>query len=213
MRKQDKSGKRYGNLVVVKEAYKDKRYGKTRIVWECICDCGNTCNILGERLSSGNTKSCGCLKPKKCGNYKHGKKYTRLYNIWQGMKGRCCNSNHTSYMYYGGKGIKIFGEWINDFQTFHDWAISAGYNDSLTIDRINSDGNYEPSNCRWVSMADQANNTSNNRLITANGKTQTLTKWSQETGINITTLSSRIKSLNWDAEKAMNTSAHANLGT
>lgn len=117
---------------------------------------------------------------------KHGKSYTRLYRIWGGMKDRCCNKKDKSYHYYGGRGIKICDEWMHDFMNFHNWAVTHGYRDDLSIDRIDNDGNYEPDNCRWVTMKEQVKNkrySNKGHLITYGGKTQNIKEWSIELGI------------------------------
>lgn len=119
-------------------------------------------------------------------NYKlHGGKHEHLYQIWCGMKQRCCNPNNKNYARYGGRGIIICEEWLNDYSAFRKWSMENGYEDNgeLSIDRIDNNGNYEPSNCRWTNVIVQANNRRSNVLITHNGKTQTLREWSEETGI------------------------------
>lgn len=132
---------------------------------------------------------------------RHGMKGTRLYAIWHGMKGRCYNKSHTHYNKYGGRGITICDEWLNSFQAFCDWAIQNGYSDNLTLDRKDTNGNYEPSNCRWATRKEQLNNRRNNIVITYNEKTQTLSQWSEELGIDYHKLLMRIKH-GWSAERA-----------
>lgn len=123
------------------------------------CDCGNIKSIRKDLWESGNTKGCGCLYNKH--NQAKGT-HTRIYEIYNGMKKRCYNAKHKSFRYYGGKNITIHNEWLgeNGFINFYDWAIKNGYREDLTIDRIDSKGNYEPSNCRWVTMKEQHKNTS-----------------------------------------------------
>lgn len=115
----------------------------------------------------------------------HGGKKERLYVVWCTMKQRCLNPNNKQYAYYGGRGITVCEEWLHDYSVFRKWSLENGYKDNgqLSIDRINNDGNYEPSNCRWTDRITQANNQSNNIIISYNGKTQTLRQWSRETGI------------------------------
>ena len=136
---------------------------------------------------------------------KHGLSKTRLFSIWRSMLTRCFNTNCKSYKYYGGKGIAVCAEWKSNFKSFYDWAINNGYAENLTIDRINTNGDYCPENCRWVSMRAQNLNKSCNRKITAFGETLTLSQWASHTGLCLTTLKSRLDKLGWSAEKALTT--------
>jgi hypothetical protein len=131
----------------------------------------------------------------------HGMRYTRIYNIWRSMRQRCSNSNCIRYSRYGGRGITVCDEW-NDFNCFYKWAIATGYKDDLTIDRINTDGNYEPSNCRWATYKEQANNIKTNRLITYDGETKTMTQWAEAIGIKPATLWARLNR-GWSIEQAL----------
>ena len=132
----------------------------------------------------------------------HGQRNTRLYHIWTSMKQRCCNPNHKYYNLYGGRGISVCEEWLN-FEPFYEWAKASGYNDKLTIDRKDNDKGYSPDNCRWTTQKVQCNNRRNNVLLTCNGKTQTLTQWSEELGIGIDTLWRRMNVYGWDVERTL----------
>ena len=139
----DLTGKKFGNLTAMKPI----KTGNS-VKWECICDCGNKVSAYGYDLQRGRVVSCGCRK------VKHGYRYKRLYSIWQSMKKRCLNPNHKFYKYYGGKGISVCSEWMDDFSTFKNWSIANGYDDCLTIDRINSNAGYSPDNCQWITSAE-----------------------------------------------------------
>lgn len=156
----DLTGMRFGYLTVLSKDESLKYKHQTHTTWLCLCDCGNTTIVRGYCLRNGHTQSCGCLGREKRlkSATKHGQSETRLYAIWHAMKQRCFNPNHKNYVDYGGRGIKVCEEWKNDFQAFYDWAMANGYEESLSIDRINNDGNYEPQNCRWVTMKEQCNN-------------------------------------------------------
>lgn len=143
-------GKRFGNLVALSPVGKNKR---NSILWLCLCDCGNTVEVEASELNRGTRVSCGCRHYKD--RQTIGGKPTRLYRIWKNMKKRCLNKNNTDYKYYGARGIKVCKEW-NEFRPFMEWANSHGYKDTLTLDRIDNDGNYEPGNCKWATRKEHA---------------------------------------------------------
>lgn len=145
-------GQKFGRLTIVDGPIKTKN----GICYQCVCECGATCMVRKSALKSGNTKSCGCLSRELASLHwkTHGLSYTRLHSIWGNMIQRCENVHHDSYRNYGAKGITVCTEWRNDFKAFYDWAMSNGYEDTLTIDRINSHEGYNPSNCRFVSRGD-----------------------------------------------------------
>lgn len=130
---------------------------------------------------------------------------SRIYRIWANIKARCFNQNHRDYKQYGARGITMCDEWKHDFLIFYDWAIANGYTDSLTIDRINNDGNYEPDNCRWATRKEQCNNYRKNHLLEYNGEVHSIAEWSEITGINYFTLRDRINRSKWSIEKALTT--------
>lgn len=204
----DLTGQRFGRLTVV------KRSGSTPqklALWLCKCDCGNEKIIDGHTLRRGGSKSCGCYRTERESeravkrNYKHGQRKTRLYGIWLGMKSRCYNSNDHNFLHYGAKGIEVCEEWTQDFQSFYGWSMSHGYKEDLSIDRIDVNGNYEPNNCRWVTMKVQQNNRSNNHLITCSGETHTISEWAEITGMNKGTIRSRLVR-GWSEEKTISCS-------
>lgn len=143
----DLRGKCFGKLHPIKRVENDSK-GKT--VWLCQCECGNVVSVRATSLNQGLTKSCGCLR--------HGLRRTRLYTIWSHIQQRCENPKHNRYYLYGGRGISMCPEWRKDFMSFYNWAMNNGYDDSLTIDRIDPDGNYEPNNCRWATVSEQNKN-------------------------------------------------------
>lgn len=149
-------------------------------------------------------------------NERHHGKGTRLYRIWSAMKTRCYNPNSEAYPIYGGRGITVCDEWRKDFSAFHDWAMCSGYNDELTIDRINGDEGYSPGNCRWATYKTQANNTSRNVIVSYKGQTGTVAEICGQLGINPFLIYDRITRLGWDADKALSTpprKIHKKVGT
>lgn len=191
------------------------RYTKNgRGYYKCKCDCGNIVMARADGLKSGRIKSCGCynIDRAKTGNNRrtHGKHNTRLYRIWQAMYARCYIRTTPAYKNYGGRGITICTEWLKDFQAFYDWAMQSGYNDNLTIDRVNVNGNYEPFNCRWITKEEQARNTRANHYITYNGETHTLGEWASIVGIDRRVIGWRLKH-NWTIERALTTKVKTTL--
>lgn len=137
-------------------------------------------------------------------NYKDGRKGTRLYRIYGNMKTRCSNPHVRSFSRYGGRSIKVCQEWIENYSSFREWALSNGYNDALTLDRIDNDGNYEPSNCRWVSPREQSLNTSRNHMVDMCGEKKPLNEWCRIFQINPKTVRDRLFR-GWEYEKALTT--------
>ncbi|MGT2934251.1 hypothetical protein [Streptococcus catagoni] len=187
-------GLRFGSLTVINRNQENSKSGNAR--WNCICDCGNKTVVIGSKLRSGYTKSCGCArKNEKAQGYSS----TRLYRIWKGMMNRCYNFKNDNYKYYGGKGIAVCNEW-HTFIKFRLWALSNGYEDSLTIDRINPEKDYHPSNCRWVNMKLQQNNKTNNRRISYQGKQYTISELSDKLNVTYWTVINQLN-LGWNIER------------
>ena len=152
-----KEGERYGRLTIIREVEPAGSIHKRVRRFLCRCDCGNETICRLPNLKSGTTKSCGCYRKFVSSNRRdcHHLQNTRIYRIWCGMKRRCYNKHNEHFDRYGGRGIIVCDEWKTDFMNFYDWAMSNGYDDKLSIDRINNEGNYEPSNCRWANQKQQ----------------------------------------------------------
>lgn len=201
----DRTGQKFGRLTLIERVENNKF---NQVQWKCRCDCGKEVIVKAYSLTTGQTKSCGCLKKEQ--NYiniakvKHNMSNTRLYNIWRDMKSRCLNPNNKRHKFYFDKSITVCDEWKNDFINFYNWAMANGYKDDLTIDRIDNDGNYEPNNCRWATVTEQNNNQSNNIRIKYEGFEYSLKDLSVKYNIKVSTLNSRLKN-GWDIEKALNT--------
>lgn len=191
--------KKYNMLTVIGIA--DRRPKDKQWYLFCECDCGNTIRATPYQLKSGRIKSCGCLRHMSPA-YIDGKTNHPLYGTWFQMISRCENTNAIHYDRYGGRGIKVCEEW-HDFWKFVEWSDSVGGRpDGYTIDRINNDGDYEPSNCRWADFETQSYNKSSNVFLTYKGKTLTIKEWSIITGINHQTLLNRINR-GWSADDAI----------
>ena len=198
-------GQKFGRLTVIK--FIEHKNDHTK--WLCQCECGNIKVVRADSLKNGSIKSCGCLKREISSkvNTKHKLINCRLYDIWNGMKSRCCTQSCSGYKHYGGRGISVCDEWKNDFMSFYNWAMTNGYNPKAkkgecTLDRIDHNGNYEPSNCRWITIQEQQRNTSKNTIITYKNETYCISEWSEILGINKNTIFTRIFN-GWSVEKAL----------
>ena len=201
----DLTGQRFGRLTVLKRSSKIcTPNGTRRVYWDCICDCGNPATVSSHELRSGKSKSCGCLQIERAhdANVTHGGRRTRLYNIWNNMKQRCINPHGTMFEYYGGRGIAVCPDWLASFSTFQHWALSAGYTDDLTLDRIDSDKDYCPENCRWIPMCEQSKNRRNIHQLTFNGKTMSVTEWGKITGFGYQVIKDRLLH-GWTVERTL----------
>ena len=197
-------GDKFGQLTIIKEI--DKKYNHRRFL--CKCSCGNIIPVMLFSLTTGNTTKC-----RSCASTKHGLlkdvgrgkfRGTKLSIIYSNMLNRCLNPNEKCYLSYGGRGISVCDEWLGNFIGFYQWALSSGYKEGLSIDRIDVNGNYEPNNCRWVTMKQQENNKSNNHYLKFDGKTHTLSEWAEIVHISYGCLKSRIRN-GWSIESALTT--------
>lgn len=213
-------GKRYGRLTIISLNKTEPRFiGKenpkrngNNYYFNCKCDCGNECVVKLCNLNREHTKSCGCLQKEtsiknisKISNTMNGEtvgEYARLYRIYKGILSRCYNPKCKEYKYYGLRDINIFNDWKEDYYKFKEWSLSNGYNDSLEIDRMDNNGNYEPNNCRWATRKEQMNNYSLNKMITYHDKTQTLSQWCDELGIEYARTLARLNKLNMTVKEA-----------
>lgn len=191
---EDLIGKRFGRLIVIKKAPRLKS-NTTR--WECKCDCGKIIQTTRSSLISGDSKSCGCYRTElskerlSAMNTKHNLSKTRIYRIWMGMKARTKGYDKSNNKHYFDRGIKLCNEWDKSFIDFYSWAISKGYNDKLTIDRIDVNGNYEPSNCRWATITQQNRNKTTTAYLTLNDETLSMGEWKEKLGLPFSTMINR----------------------
>jgi len=189
MKTKVKSGDRYGKLMVLNDGENIER----RKYFLCKCDCGNITTIRSDAISGG-TQSCGCITKEIASKFwkKHGMRNKRIYNIWHGMKQRCLNNNNPGFKDYGGRGISICEEW-EDASNFFEWAFRNGYTNEMTIERIDNNGNYEPSNCMWIKQSEQLRNTRSSVKITFNGLTLCRRDWAKKIGISDPSFQKRLK--------------------
>lgn len=186
------AGQRHGRLTVVKL----HEYRKYHAYWLCLCDCGNSIITKASRLKEGRVKSCGCLQyEQQCRvhlhNVTHGRSMLPIYKVWSSIKQRCHNPANPKFPYYGGRGIGMCDRWRNSFENF--FADVGEAPEGMSIDRIDTNGDYEPTNVRWATRQTQQNNMRSNRLLTLNGTTQTLTQWASALRLNSRTLRSRVR--------------------
>lgn len=173
-------------------------------MYKCVCDCGTDRVLRRSSLTSGNSKSCGCLArelaAERCTT--HGDTGIRLYRIWAGIIQRCCNSrDRYEWRKYGGRGIRVCKDW-REYESFKTWALSTGYADNLTIERIDPNGDYCPTNCRWATTYEQGNNKRTSSRIYFNGETGTIREFADKYGLPYSCLYSRLKS-GWPVERAL----------
>lgn len=200
----DLSGQRFTRLIAVA---KTNSVGVS--MWRCTCDCGRETLVRASNLLSGQVRSCGCLRVDSGkSNFKHGMKKTKIYVIWHGIKARTGNPKCRLYKWYGAKGISMHQPWRDSFLQFLADVGEPPF-EGATVDRIRNDCGYEPGNVRWATMREQNNNKSTNTRLTVDGRTQTLSQWSEETGLPSHTISARIHQLGWDADKAIKTPLRA----
>lgn len=190
------TGKRFGRLMVI---VKSNITGK-RSTWECACDCGNKATVRGDSLKSGNTQSCGCLHKDAITKHGDSRKTDSLYATWKNMIKRCFDSNHKSWLNYGGRGITVCDEW----QEYSQYKKDMGERPfiSAQVDRIDNNKGYSKDNCRWVSPKENCRNMSINHHVTMGGVTKTIPEWAETTGISERTIRSRIYR-GWPEEKAL----------
>ena len=207
-RGRDITNKRFGRLVAIKKIGSDNKGSGRGCKWLFQCDCGNTVEYYLKDVTYGKCVSCGCREKETQQENKikptHGASDTPLYEVWCTIKRRCYNKNSQRYYRYGARGIKMCDEWKNSFEAFQSWAFANGYNEKLTIDRIDNNGDYYPENCRWADVYTQANNKSTNVYLTMNNETHTAAEWSRITGIQAPTIRKRIKK-GWSVEDTLTT--------
>lgn len=204
----DITGNRYGRLLVIQRIGTDKHGNATYL---CLCDCGNMTIANVHQLKIGSKKSCGCLNDEiRCGfgarkvRLRHGESKTSLHKIWDGIKTRCYNKNNRAYKWYGAKGIHMCDEWKNSYENFSQWAKENGYSPGLTIERIDNNCDYCPSNCIWIPLREQGINKSTTKYIEYKGIVKTISDWARCSGINPGTFRDRLRR-GWSIEEALNT--------
>lgn len=204
-------GKKYNMLTVVGFDKKIYNSRKQAWLWRVKCDCGNVRMCDPRKVIAEKTKSCGCMKSTRMKDYNvqhktvHGGRHERLYAIWHGMKERCYTVGCKDYKHYGGRGIRICHEWVNDYGAFRDWALNNGYADGLTIERIDYNLDYRPANCKWIPLADQATNKRNNLRLEYHGRTWVLSDLCKAKGLKYSTVYRRLHIMGWPIEKAIDT--------
>lgn len=194
-----KAGEKFGRWQVLKEVSPHPTSGNRMIY--CQCQCGSLATVRLADMVTGRSKSCGCISIERTTT--HGLSSKRLYVIWKGMLARCYKPTNDSYSRYGARGISVCEEW-KDVAIFVTWAESNGYKDHLSIDRINSDGNYYPDNCRWVTIKKQQNNKSSNRILEHDGKKLNIAQWGELLSLNRRTISNRLR-MGWGVSRALTT--------
>lgn len=210
----------FGRLTIIGKKYLVRRHGQQIGMVRVRCKCGVEKDVKLAAMVSGNTASCGCLIAEKAAERagklcsSHGLSGHPLYGQYYGMVARCKHKSQSSYKNYGGRGISVCEEWTYSFKAFYDWAMSAGWEKGLTIDRIDKNGNYQPDNCRFATMLEQANNKRGNRLVSAFGETKTIADWSRDSRclVSYDMLRTRVVELGWDVPRALSTLPKKRVG-
>ena len=215
-RRKDLKGRRFGRLVV--QHFDEAPRTHAAAKWVCLCDCGRRISARADVLQVGRVASCGCLardvhaesavlvgKANATHSNTIGGRYSPTYTSWMAMRQRCNDKGNINYANYGGRGIAVCDRWAS----FENFLVDMGERpEGMTLDRFpDQNGNYEPSNCRWATMQEQQSNRRDNMMIEVDGKTQTLTQWSREAGLDPRLVSVRIRKLGWDAKRALNMEA------
>jgi hypothetical protein len=183
----DLTGKRFGLLVVLRRSDVPAHNMK----WDCLCDCGNEKAIIGAELKAGKTKSCGCRKGFRSHGDAHHGRVSPVYQSWRSMRARCLSPTHKNYKHYGGRGITICERW----ESYENFRLDMGPKPPGTsLDRINNDGNYEPSNCRWATQDVQVANSRVPRFIEYNGQTKSMSDWARSLGLSPSAIRRRLNS-------------------
>lgn len=194
----DMTGHHYGKLAVIGRSPNRRSV----VLWLCKCECGGKAVVRAFNLSHGLTRSCGCLRRETQPNLKHGHSRSGEYKSWMGMRERCYNPKARGYADYGGRGIAMCAEWINDFEKFRtDMGPKPG--PEYSIERSNNDLGYSRANCVWATRKQQQGNRRNSRLLTHDGRTQCMGAWATEVGLAHSTLKMRIDVMGWDIAKSL----------
>jgi len=203
----DLTGQVFGRIKVLSRA---ENRGK-QTYWLCSCECGSEKEICAYNLTKGLTKSCGCLSAEMIGDRSrvHGLTDSKEYHIWSCMKSRCHNKANRAYRYYGAKGVAVCDEWRDSFEQF--LADMGNAPEGMSIERIDVYGNYEPSNCKWATIEEQANNKTNNRYLTLDGVTLTAAQWGRKLGIRSHTILRRLRD-GWTVDRALMTKLYTGRG-
>lgn len=202
MQKIDIAGARFGRLVALKQNGFDESPSRKHLKWDCVCDCGNLFSARLNSLRSGGLQSCGCIKRGATHKITHNMTKTAEYQTWARVKSRCLNKNNQDYYLYGGRGIKICDEWASSFEQFYK-DMGDRPKDMTSIDRIESNGDYCKSNCRWANDEIQSRNKRNNVYFEFNGMRMCQSEWADFLGVSVSTLIERLSK--WTLEKSLST--------
>lgn len=194
-------GKKFGRWTIMEEVL-ERDMG--RVQYKCRCDCGVERIMMGSKLKRGLSKSCGCWRTEltKVRNRTHGLSKLPLYSTWNNIRKRCYDKKIDCYKNYGGRGIRMYEEWINDPPAFIKWCMDNGWQKGLEVDRENNDGDYVPTNIRFITHKEQQRNTRKNVYFTHQGETKCLSEWAEILGINYQTVCTRI-TRGWEIQEAL----------